>query len=456
MYKDPNPTRIDYLRYDVMEKINDLVRCVLRFARENPNSDIEAYLREVTEKIEDVCEGRVGPHEYVLTEMYLRSLAAFVRSKPTEKDTNEIYALSITNRIIDIVQGDNIMSKSTLSAMIFRRVKEAVTWAAVSGGGGSDERITEVVEDCVGRIITDAFGGKTPAEIQTEGLVDAFYEMDPETEDVLSNGTLIVDGMKVLIESPSNRTIVHDQLSDAGLYEARRDNSWCKVENSAIEGAYVAFVGVYEDGVKRKRMVLKSEAWVVKKDSIPRVDGIYSIAQDEVVVLGSTKNVVDSLRSVRPSNWSKYMAFAGNEEYESVNDYLFREEAFGLGGEDFANSSVLYDAEGRYIYCAKSEAVMRRYIERNIEPALYDEYQVEEGDAEDGEARPLVDYLGVNDQFVVWDEEKTELFKGTRDEVRKWADSPTGKNKRYIGCGVSREGQLGETSLRDFMRGVEE
>jgi hypothetical protein len=452
MHEDPHPTRIDYLRYDSMLKIDDLVGCVLRFAIKNPNSDVEDYLRQVTEKIEDVAEGRVGPHEYVQIVMLLRSLTAFARVKPDEDDANKTYGLSITNRIIDTIQGDTQMTKSTLSAMIFRRVKEAVTWAAVSGGGGSDDRITEVVEDCTSRIINDAFGGKTPAEIQVEGLVDAFYEMDPETEDVLSNGTLVVDGMKVLIESPSNRTIVHDQLSDTGLYEARRDNSWCKVENSAIEGAYVTFVGVYEDGVKRKRTVAKSEAWIVKKDTIPRVDGIYYLPTEEIQFTGIPDQVVDALRSLPLNTWEKYLVHVGDDGFESVSQYLWRVERIESEDEtDINRLTILRNKKGEYIATGKNETLMRHFIQRRIETVNYDNYMVQT--PETNAPKPLLDYLGVNDELVVWDEEGTQVFKGTAEQIRQWADSPTGRNKRYLGYTVARDNEVGGVTLKDFMLG---
>jgi hypothetical protein len=453
---DPYPTRVDYLRYDVMQKINDNVNCVARFAVKNPNSDVEDYIRQVTEKIEDLAEGRVGPHEYVQIVMLLRSLAHFVRVKPDEEESNKPYALSITNRIIEIVQGDTEMNKSTLSAMIFRRVDEAVRWGAISGGGGSDERVTEVVEECVDKIMTDAFGGKTPAEIQAAEFVPEFYDMDPETEDLLDNGTLVVDGMRVLIENDNYRATVSEKSLQTTVASAKKGNRWCIVSSARIvreaDDQYLSFIGTYDDGTKRKWYISAREAWFVKKNTIPRADGIYSIESEEIQFTGIPDQVVSALRSISVGSWDNYMVRVGGDGFESVSEYLWRVERLESEDETDLNRFItLRNEDGQYIATATNQALIKAYVKRYIEPVNFGKYTVQT--PETNVPKPLLDYLGINDELVVWDEEGTEVFKGTREEIRKWADSPTGRRGKYLGYEVAREGLMGGTSLKDFMLG---
>lgn len=456
MHEDPHPARVDGLKYDTMQKINDLVNCVLRFAVKNPKSDIKDYVREVMEKIEDVAEGRVGPHEYAQIAVHLRSLVDFVRAKPDEDESNEPYALSITNHIIDTIQGDTQMSRSTTSAMIFRRVKEAVAWGAVSGGGGSDERIDEVVEDCANRIMSDVFGGKTPAELRASEFVSCYYEMDPETEDLLDNGTLVINGMKVLIEDDKLRVDPSANMMVSTRGRALKTNRWCVVQSARIvtekDDQYLSFIGLYDDGTKRKWYLPARVAWFVKKDTIPRVDGIYNISDEAVQFTGIPDQVVDALRSLPVSSWEKYLVHVGGDGFETVSQYLWRvERTESEDPTELERYKTIADKNGNYIATGKSDALLRAYIERYIEPVNFSEYRVNLPGGT--ESITLMEYLGVNDELAVWNGEGMQLFKGTREEIRTWADSPDGGNKRYLGLEVARDGRVGGVTLRDFMQG---
>jgi hypothetical protein len=102
-------------------------------------------------------------------------------------------------------------------------------------------------------------------DIPTESAAD--YDMDPETDDLLFDGTELRDGMVVIPESKY-------------LREPRRSShadQWCRatrvtIRQSEIKGAsveFVEFIGVYADGFKAKFSLGTVNSWIVKKDSIP-------------------------------------------------------------------------------------------------------------------------------------------------------------------------------------------
>lgn len=104
------------------------------------------------------------------------------------------------------------------------------------------------------------------------GFVPQYYTMDPETEDLLPSGDMLRDGMVVLLESPSWRFIDVDKknVSDAAFSLALERNRWCTITHLKSRLGRVSFVGVYEDGTKRMRLVPRPDlAWLVKLDSIP-------------------------------------------------------------------------------------------------------------------------------------------------------------------------------------------
>lgn len=109
-------------------------------------------------------------------------------------------------------------------------------------------------------------------------LEPKYRDMDPQTEDLISRGALLDNGMVVLIENPSWRRDLRSleqgpaEAKEAALYEAKVSNRWCEVSELSCRRGIVAFVAIYSDGTKRKRTYSADSAWYVKKDSIPKVD----------------------------------------------------------------------------------------------------------------------------------------------------------------------------------------
>lgn len=109
-------------------------------------------------------------------------------------------------------------------------------------------------------------------EIPSE-LVPQFYEMDPETEDLLFDGTLLQPGMVVLIEAPELRMPL--EFADAAplapeqMDVAKLNNRWTKIVIAEIHSGDVSFIGEFADGTRRKRSTPVRYAWLVKRNSLP-------------------------------------------------------------------------------------------------------------------------------------------------------------------------------------------
>jgi hypothetical protein len=130
----------------------------------------------------------------------------------------------------------------------------------------------DVVRDCKYRASeVVSFGDSIGDEnFDVDLFVDKYEEMNPETEDLLFDGRQLRNGMKVLPDITYRADIVH--MSSSRIRDkAMLRNRWCTVDNLEIRNDInmVSFVGVYEDGTKRKHEHNIDIAWVVKKDSIP-------------------------------------------------------------------------------------------------------------------------------------------------------------------------------------------
>lgn len=127
---------------------------------------------------------------------------------------------------------------------------------------------------------------------QTQGIfVSKFYEMDPQFEDLVPSGTLLQNGMMVLLEDSMMRAdpaTLNSSSETHNRYEgerAREVNRWCEVTHLEVRKRFdyddigavigesspiISFVAVYFDGTKKKRRYDASYAWLVKLDSIPK------------------------------------------------------------------------------------------------------------------------------------------------------------------------------------------
>ena len=118
-------------------------------------------------------------------------------------------------------------------------------------------------------------------EIPSE-LVDKYYRMVPETDDVIS-GRRLQEGMVVLVESVSKRFALDYDRSEGERLSMQVMNRWCRVEDLTISGNSTQFIGVYADGYKHSRLDPITDGWIVKKDSIPPAITIEVACEDPVV-----------------------------------------------------------------------------------------------------------------------------------------------------------------------------
>lgn len=93
---------------------------------------------------------------------------------------------------------------------------------------------------------------------------DKYYQMDPRTEDLLYDGSGLIEGMVVLIESPDQRVDVDEELIGVRLERAMRYNRWALVTHIELNEALVEFIAVYQDGSKKKISVDRSWGWYFK------------------------------------------------------------------------------------------------------------------------------------------------------------------------------------------------
>ena len=109
-----------------------------------------------------------------------------------------------------------------------------------------------------------------------------FYRMNRKTVDLLVNGSMLKDGMIVLIEDHLVRENLerafarndetHQVVDQYALRRAEINNRWCRVSDVRTQGDHgqrqVIFVAEYADGTKVKRTYSVSYAWYVTIDSL--------------------------------------------------------------------------------------------------------------------------------------------------------------------------------------------
>lgn len=107
---------------------------------------------------------------------------------------------------------------------------------------------------------------KMAKEKNLSDLVDKWYDMDPEVEDLLWDSSELVEGMVVLIDNPMLRIDVRYPLSAEMLYQARTWNRWFMISHIVdLNSTHINFMANYEDGSKRKFVaVAKSRSWLCK------------------------------------------------------------------------------------------------------------------------------------------------------------------------------------------------
>lgn len=108
-------------------------------------------------------------------------------------------------------------------------------------------------------------------------LVPKYYVMDPNTEDLLFDGSELRNGMVVLAAEPFIRynTMDFAEGDEEFQWGANEWNRWCTVSRLVYPTTdIVEFVGIYADDTKLKRAVKLRRPWYVKADSITGDGGV--------------------------------------------------------------------------------------------------------------------------------------------------------------------------------------
>jgi hypothetical protein len=103
-------------------------------------------------------------------------------------------------------------------------------------------------------------------------FIPKYYMLDPETEDLLFDGSKLRDGMVVVVADPAYRVPILEEMNDEALYLARMLNRFAKISNLVLQFLgdpdRVTFIATYDDGHKVKVTHPMEWAWIVKKNSV--------------------------------------------------------------------------------------------------------------------------------------------------------------------------------------------
>jgi hypothetical protein len=104
---------------------------------------------------------------------------------------------------------------------------------------------------------------------ETSTMVDKYYRMNPDTEDLITGG-ILHSGMQVLVGSSAFRKELVNLDSPAQWEELLRTNRWCTVTRLKKKGlTEIQFIGIYDNGEKFLRRYQTDDPFLVKLDSIP-------------------------------------------------------------------------------------------------------------------------------------------------------------------------------------------
>ena len=155
----------------------------------------------------------------------------------------------------------------------------------VNGGYQSDEAVSQYVETRGRAVASEALPKKDSSwfdkRYATADMFSKWYEMNPETEDLLFDGNELAEGMVVLVEDPNRRIDIEGSMTPEHFYEARKWNRWFMISrlDRTPNGMRLSFLGTYEDGTKFKfDDVNKNHGWLCKHG----VNVFGQIAMDKV------------------------------------------------------------------------------------------------------------------------------------------------------------------------------
>lgn len=164
----------------------------------------------------------------------------------------------------------------------------------VDGGYRSDEAAKKYVEKRDRELSNQALAtGSSWFENchPTSDMFHQFYIMNPTNEDLLYDGSEIVDEMMILVAEPERRVNLVDVLSAEQFYNAQKWNRWFRVNRlerkQTINGTFLSFLATYSDGSKIKfTMIPNHYSWLVLRESKTLTESIRRAQEEQPGLLG--------------------------------------------------------------------------------------------------------------------------------------------------------------------------
>jgi hypothetical protein len=134
--------------------------------------------------------------------------------------------------------------------------------------------------------------------------MDQYYQMNPETEDIVLSGNYLRKGLVVLVENSGYRLDPSrkNSLSKGEMELLRMRNCWAEIvsEIESYSDGQVGFLAKYSDGIVKKVVVANTFAWLIKKASISyssddllRLKGMWEGIRNTLnSILGKQKNLI--------------------------------------------------------------------------------------------------------------------------------------------------------------------
>lgn len=96
-------------------------------------------------------------------------------------------------------------------------------------------------------------------------FVPQSYEMDPETESLITDGSLLEAGMIVLVADPQMRSdLLTIETDEVEMAKALKYNRWGVVDNISIGPTKVRFRRTYDEDPLTVVSVLHTVPWLVR------------------------------------------------------------------------------------------------------------------------------------------------------------------------------------------------
>lgn len=189
--------------------------------------------------------------------------------------------------------------------------------------------------------------------IPTE-TVPQYYVMNPATDDLLSRGDKLENGMIVLVED----SILRGNSNSTGImreYEQRRaleNNRWCEVTELEINherydgrtNTTISFVAVYADGVKIKRTYGAGYAWLIRKPVVKELTPTEKVAKAQ-----HDRNFL-AVQKIKPGDYVEARFRRNSPTFSTLGPFYYTIKGFVASESASRDASLILREEGTAQY----------------------------------------------------------------------------------------------------------